>query len=82
MIFALLVNAALALFYSVAGKKKGAKKELREINKAWKRDNPGTYKKVNYGSRFVLSKIVFIPFLRDMVVKIGYEIVKAKTGWY
>lgn len=82
MVFALLVNAALALFYSVAGKKKGAKKVFNDLNKKWKKDRPRTYRKVNYGSRYILSKFIFIPILRDMAVKIGYEIVKAKTGWY
>lgn len=82
MVFALMVDAALAVFYSVAGKKLGAKKDFKELMTSWKKDNKKLYKKVNFGTRFIWTKLAFIPWIKDAATKVGYEIVKKKTGWY
>lgn len=82
MLFALVVNAALCLFYSVISKKNGGKKALKEINKRFKTENKALYKKLHFGTRFFVTHLIFIPPLLDFATKVGYKIVKKKTGWY
>ena len=81
MYFSIVVIEALTLFYSVIGKKKGSKKEYRQLNKKIKSVNKALYNKANFRTRFILSHLV-IPGLKDIAVRIGYKIVKKKTGWY
>lgn len=82
MIFAVVVDTALAQFYSYAGKKNGSKKDWKELKKSWKKDNRGLWRKVNFGTRYFATNLIFIEPLKDVATKIGYEIVKKKTGWY
>lgn len=81
MLFALVVNSALALFYYVCAKKNGSKNDYKPMLKRIKKNNGPLYKKARHGTRFEVTYLL-IPPLRDIATKIGYKIVKKKTGWY
>ena len=81
MLFAIVVNEALALFYATIARKQGSWKEYKEVRKKIKVENKGLYNRINFRTRFFWSHLV-PPFLKPFVVKTGYMIVKKKTGWY
>ena len=81
MLFAIVVNEALALFYATIARKQGSWKEYKEVRKKIKAENKGLYNRINFRTRFFWSHLV-PPFLKPFVVKTGYMIVKKKTGWY
>ena len=81
MLFSIVVIEALTVFYSVLAPKQGSKKEYKALRKEYKATNRALYKKIQWGTRFIISNLL-IPGIKDICIKIGYKIVKKKTGWY
>ena len=81
MTFAVLVVEALTQNYYVLGKPKGSKPEHKKLYYDYKHDNRKLYNKIHFRTRYILATLM-IPPIRDLATKIGYKIVKKKTGWY
>lgn len=81
MLFSIVVIEALTVFYSVLAPKQGSKKEYKALRKEYKATNRALYKKIQWGTRFIISNLL-IPGIKDICIKVGYKIVKKKTGWY
>lgn len=81
MVFAVIVIEALTLFFDTIARKQGCHKEYKELLKEFKKNNHALYMETRFKTRYFWPTIL-VPGLKETCIKVGYKIVKKKTGWY
>ena len=70
----------LTQYYCLLGKKKGKYKEYKVVLRDFKKQNPSFYSLIHRNFGYFMYSLLF-PYIKKLLVNIGYHFVLKKTAW-